>query len=106
MKKSVYLNDDKEGKGNSFELLGQVPPKKGENLKAVTKDRIQVRLVFEMPASIPKTMYLALPGAVFHADGSTIAYQFEKDEVGVAPKAAAGAASGVRMQTAANGRSE
>ena len=104
LKKAVFLkDDDKEGKGNSFELLGQVPQKKGEDMKAVTKDRIQVHLVFEMPAKIPATMYIALPGAAFHADGAIIAYQFEKDDIGRAPSAAAGAATGDGAQAAANG---
>lgn len=95
LRKAVFLKDDeKEGKGNSFELLGQVPQKKGEDMKAVTKDRIQVHLVFEMPAKIPATMYIALPGAAFHADGSIIAYQFDKDDVGRAANAAAGSANG------------
>ena len=90
LKKSVFLkDDDKEGKGNSFELLGQVA--KSGDMKSITKERIQVHLVFEMPAKIPKTMYIALPGAAFHADGSIIAYQFDQDDVGLAPKAAAGA---------------
>ncbi len=81
LKKAVFLKDDeKEGKGNTFELLGQVA--KSGDMKAVTKERIQVYLVFEMPAKIPATMYIALPGAAFHADGSIIAYQFEKDDVG------------------------
>ncbi len=86
LKKAVFLNDDKEGKGNSFEMLGQVP-RSGDDMKAVTKERIQVHLVFELPAKIPETMYIALPGAAFHADG-TIAYQFDKDDVGRAAQAA------------------
>jgi hypothetical protein len=102
LKKAVFLkDDDKEGKGNSFELLGQAA--KSGDMKAVTKERIQVYLVFEMPAKIPKTMYVALPGAAFHADGSIIAYQFDKDDVGRAPKAAGGAASGGPAQAAADG---
>jgi hypothetical protein len=103
LKKAVYLNDDKAGKGISFELLGQVPQKQGEDTKAVRKERIQVHLVFEMPAKIPKTMYIALPGAAFHADGSTIAYQFDKEDVGRPPKAAGGAAGGEKAQAVADG---
>jgi hypothetical protein len=101
LKKAVFLTDDKEGKGNSFELLAQVP--KIGDMKAVTKERIQVQLIFEMPAEIPKTMYIALPGAAFHADGATIAYQFDKDDVGPEPKTATGAAAGGERAQAANG---
>jgi hypothetical protein len=101
LKKAVFLkDDDKEGKGNAFELLGQVP--KIGDMKAVTKERIQVYLVFEMPAKIPKTMYVVLPGAAFHADGSIIAYQFDKDDVVREPKTAAGAAGGERVQAVAD----
>jgi hypothetical protein len=102
LKKTVFLkDDDKEGKGNAFELLGQVA--KTGDMKAVTKERIQVYLLFELPAKIPKTMYIALPGAAFHADGSIIAYQFDKDDVGHPQKAAAGAEGGARALVAAKG---
>jgi hypothetical protein len=91
LKKAVFLKDDeKEGKGNTFELLGQVP-KPGDDTSAIGSERIQVRLAFEMPAKIPKTMYVALPGAAFGANGTTIAYQFDKDDVGKEkPSASAG----------------
>jgi hypothetical protein len=102
LKKAVYLSDSKEGKGVPYELIAQVP--KIGDMKAVTKERIQVYLVFEMPAAIPKTMYVALPGAALHFDGATIAYKFNDDDVHREPKPAAGAAaSGEHPQTATGG---
>ncbi len=81
LKKSVFLKDDqKEGKGNEFELLGVVP-RPGDDAAQVGAKRIQLRLIFEMPAPIPKTMYIALPGAAVHEDGTTIAYEFDNSDV-------------------------
>jgi hypothetical protein len=108
LKKAVFLkDDDKEGKGNTFELLGQVP-RPGDDVSAVGTERIQVRLIFEMPAKIPNTMYIALPGAAFGADGTMIAYQFGKDDVGnekpsssaAAPKPEAGKPDGGQKEGA------
>jgi hypothetical protein len=104
LKKAVFLkDDDKEGKGNAFELLGQVPQNPGDDMKSIKKERLQVRLIFEMPAKIPKTMYIALPGAAFHADGSIIAYQIDKDDVGRPQKPTAGTESEAGTNVAADG---
>jgi hypothetical protein len=80
-KKSVFLQDDpREGRGNNFALLGVVP-RAGDDPTQVSDKRIQLHLVFEMPAPIPKSMYLVLPGAALGAPGATIAYQFDANDV-------------------------
>ena len=97
LKKLVLLKDDKaEGKGNSYEFLGLVV-KSGEVPKAITEKRVQIRLVFELPGKMPKDMYLALPGAAVHAEGTTIGYQFGKSDIG--SEAAKPAASGSSDKT-------
>ena len=82
LKKSVFLKDDpREGKGNPpFELLGVVP-RPGDDSSQISAKRIQLHLVFEVPATIAKTMYIVLPGAALHADGATIAYKFDASDV-------------------------
>lgn len=87
LRKSVFLKDGpREGAGNNFELLGVVP-RPGDDATKVSDKRIQVHLVFEMPAPIPKTMYLVLPGAALGAPGATIAYQFDAGDVEGVPSA-------------------
>jgi len=81
IKDDVSLTDDKDGKGNRFVFQGQVF-REGEDAKAVAKQRIQVRLVFELPAPIPKAMYLALPAAAFRVEGPMIGYTFSPSEIG------------------------
>jgi hypothetical protein len=76
IKKDVLLNDGKDGKGNKFEFLGLVF-KDGDDAKAVAKKRVQVRLVFELPAKLSKPLYLALPTSALHVDGPMIAYELK-----------------------------
>jgi hypothetical protein len=90
LKKSVFLkDDDKEGKGTNFELLGVVPRAGDDASQIAVGKRVQLHLIFELPVKFAKMMYLALPGAAIHADGTIIAYEFEtSDFVGDASKAA------------------
>ena len=60
-----------------------------------------------MPLKMPKTMYVALPGAAVHADGTTIAYQFDTSEVvseASKPAAQAAPASSPGSESAAAGQ--
>jgi hypothetical protein len=76
VKKDVLLRDDKDGKGNTYDFLGQVF-KEGDDAKAIAKHRIQVRLIFELPAKLAKPIYLALPASALHVEGPMIAYKLE-----------------------------
>ena len=82
LEKQVLLKDSNQpDKGNTFLLLGQVL-KSGESMKEITEKRIQVYLIFEMPTRFPPKMYVVLPGAAFHVDGTVIGYEFSKSDVG------------------------
>ena len=74
----------------------------GDDASQVSAKRIQLHLIFEVPATIAKTMYIVLPGAALGAAGEKIAYKFDAGDVGGAaseglkPSAAPGGQQGAK----------
>ncbi len=82
LKKKVSLKDDQN---KSYDLLEQVADKESD-VKAITKTRIKVYLVFQAPTSKKlKFLHLALPVSAFHADGVMIGYEIKPTDIQSAP---------------------